>query len=108
VIEFVREWGALCVSVVSMGVAALAYWNSHRAVSVTTKEHEWKAKEREDAAARKAWCIDKAEILVIQSYGRAEVEISPDEVEWAKWGQEQGYFVLTRTILGIPCLRPRP
>src|SRR6266542_419246 len=73
---FVREWGAWSVSVLSLGVAALAYFNSRRAVRIAATEHEWKSADRvkvlaaeASAAEERAWC----------ERIRLHLEASPDD-----------------------------
>jgi hypothetical protein len=104
-LAFFKEWGALCVSVLSLGVAALAWANSRRAVAVTAKEHEWKAGDRSEAEARRKWCEEQAEALQYQGGGiTAAVFVPVEKIPWAKWGEENGYFRYSSDPVGRPVL----
>jgi hypothetical protein len=88
---FMREWGAWTISVLSLGVALLAYVNSRRAVRINEKEHEWKAADRALERDRHAWALDVVHELRELGVPRMDM---PDEFhELGIWGEAHGYWV---------------
>ena len=104
-LEFLKEWGALCLSVLSLGVALLAYVTSRRAVEISDAEHDWKRRDREEAQARREWC--ERHVNALAESGLSHLPIDPGEIAWAKWGEEHGYFRLVFDRADLPVLVSR-
>ncbi len=100
---FLKDWGGLCIAVVSLGVSALAYWNSRRAVHITGTEHAWKEADRNEAKARREWCEEMCG--VVAGAGGFDFEIPVEKIGWAKWGEENRYFRLAFDYQGQPVIQ---
>lgn len=98
-------WIAALALVVSIGSFVVSFLAYRRA----SEKHEWERDERTKAEARRMWCMEQRDWLNV--HWSEEVDLTTDKVEWANWGQENGYFVIRRGLLG-PVLRkagdPRP
>lgn len=104
--QFIREWGAWSISVLSLGVAALAYVNARRAVRLQEIKHEWEAEDRnkklaaeqEDAARRAeeaawlAWCSENSHRLH-DSVDSFPIVVPDDKKEWALRGNGKFFDV---------------
>ena len=104
-LDFPKDWGALCISVLSIGIALLAYANSRRAVQITSTEHEGTRRDREEAQARREWC--ERHVNSLAESGITHMPIDPGEIDWAKWGEENGYFRLVFDRADLPVLMSR-
>jgi|SRR6266542_4121614 len=98
---FVREWGAWSVSVLSLGVAALAYFNSRRAVRIAATEHEWKSADRvkvlaaeASAAEERAWC--ERIRLHLEASPDDPIAVADDKLDWALRGDGKYFQVVRR------------
>lgn len=100
--QFVKDWGAWSISVLSLGVAALALVNSRRAVRIAATEHAWKAEDRarmlateEMAAEERAWCERVRHQLDIDPDLENGIAVPDDKLDWALRGDGK-YFRVVR------------
>lgn len=103
---FLKSWAGLCISVLSLIVAALAYLNSRKAVGIAKAEHGWRAQDRQRqeaelamAATEKDWCEQMRERL--EAAPLVPIPIPPEGPyrEWAERGAGK-YFRIGRLPSG--------
>lgn len=83
------SWGQSAAAIAGFltGVAGLGLgiYNAR----MNSEKHAWEKADREREVARKRWCDEKRAALGLMQ-GTALIQITAEEVAWAKWGDEQG------------------
>lgn len=102
-VDFFKGWGALLLGAVGSFLGIRSEWRSR-------KEHRWKEEDRkrvEEARAaedaRIAWCKE----MQLDLEAREFFEVDFDDLEKARWGNDNGYFHLNDKIPGTYMLHRR-